>query len=107
MLSRLSWICWLPTLALEELPGGLGRAFQSKGNPPVAMEAIENGELWLWHVSVGNPGSMNEINIVDASQTMGRILSGQFPPRIDYVINKKSRNLPYCLADGIYPSWPI
>lgn len=52
-------------------------------------------------------GSMNDISIVDSSSTMGRILSIQFPPRIDYVINDKTSNLPYWLGDRIHPSWPI
>ncbi|CDF34559.1 unnamed protein product [Chondrus crispus] len=35
------------------------------------------------------------------------ILSGEFPPRIPYTINGKVRDVPYYLADGIYPSWAL
>jgi Plant transposon protein len=85
-------------------------AGQFKGKekkPIVAMEAIADGELWIWHLSVGHPGSMNDLNIMNVSRTIQRLLSGQFPPRIRYMINGTERNLQYWLADGIYPNWAI
>lgn len=36
---------------------------------------------------------------------MGRILSGEDTPRIPNVVTEKPRDLPYWLADGMYPPW--
>ena len=88
----------------------VGWAGQFKGKekkPTVAMEAIADGELWIWHLSVGHPGFMNDLNIMNSLPKMQRILAGEFPQRIPYTINVTARTLPYYLADGIYPSWPI
>jgi hypothetical protein len=85
-------------------------AGQFKGKerkPTVAMEAIADGEVWFWHLSVGHAGSMNDLNIMNSSSTMQRILSGEFPPKVKYTINGKTRDLPYWLADGIYPAFAI
>jgi hypothetical protein len=36
-----------------------------------------------------------------------RILSEEIPPKVKYTINGKTRDLPYWLADGIYPAFAI
>lgn len=85
-------------------------AGQFKGKekkPTVVMEAIADGELWIWQLSVGHPGSMNDLNVADNSKTISRLLSGEFPPRIPFTINGRARTLPYYLVDGIYPSWAV
>lgn len=81
---------------------------QFKGNEKcqLVMEAICDGELWLWHVYFGHLGSMKDINIVYSSLTMGRILSRQFYLRINYVIIGKTSNLPSWLGDEMYFRWP-
>lgn len=66
------------------------------------MEAIVDGELWFWHLSIGHIR-----HILSNITTIQRILFGQFPPLIAHAINEKIRDIPYYLADGIYPSWPI
>ncbi|CDF37478.1 unnamed protein product [Chondrus crispus] len=76
-------------------------------NPTIVLEAICDGELWIWHAFFGSPGSLNDINVLDRSPTMERIIAGEFPPSIPYTLNKKQRTMPYYLADGIYPSWEI
>ena len=50
--------------------------------PTVFMKAIADGDLWIWHLSVGHPGSMNDLNIADNSRTISRLLGGELPPRI-------------------------
>jgi Plant transposon protein len=50
---------------------------------------------------------MNDLNKVNVSRTIPRLLSGQFPPRIPYMNIGTERNLPYWLADGIYSKWAI
>lgn len=75
--------------------------------PTIVLEAICDAELWIWHAFFGSPGSQNDINVLDHSPTIGKILAGEFPPSIPFKINKVRRTLPYYLADGIYPRWPL
>lgn len=38
--------------------------FRGKGmKPSVVLEAIRNGELWIWHYFFGSFGSLNDIYI--------------------------------------------
>jgi Plant transposon protein len=76
-------------------------------NLTVVMDAIEDGEGWFWNISVGHAGPMNYLNMMKFSLTMQRILSGEFPPKLKYTINGKTRYLPYWLADGIYPAFAL
>lgn len=85
-------------------------AGQFKGKekkPTIVLEAICDAELWIWHCFFGSPGSLNDINVLDHSTTIERILAGHFPPHIQYKVNGVERTLPYYLADGIYPAWAI
>jgi Plant transposon protein len=71
------------------------------------MEAIADVVGWIWHICVGHTGSMNDLNVMNSSLTMQRILSGEFPPRISFTINGRTRYLPYWLGDGIHPAFAI
>lgn len=58
-------------------------AGQFKGKekkPTVVLEAICDGELWIWHAHFGCPGSLNDINVLDTSKTLRKIIAGVFPP---------------------------
>lgn len=55
----------------------------------------------------GRFGSRNDLNVVFHSPTIQKIPSGKFPPAIPYKLSVVTRNLPYYLADGIYPSREI
>ena len=50
---------------------------------------------------------MNDINILDSSTIVERILHGQMLPSFDHIVNGRSRKLCYYLVDGIYPHWAI
>ncbi|CDF36284.1 unnamed protein product [Chondrus crispus] len=85
-------------------------AGQFKGKerkPTIVLDAICDGELWILHAFFGSPGSLNDINVLDRSPTMERIIADEFPPSIPYTLNEKQRTMPYYLADGIYSSWAI
>lgn len=61
-------------------------AGQLKGEdkkPTVVLEAICDGELWISNAHFGSPGSLNDINILDTSETIKNIIEGKFPPNIE------------------------
>lgn len=82
--------------------------FQGKEkSPTLVLEAIADAELWFWHVFFGMPGSCNDINVLDSSETLSGIMKGMFPPKIGYKVGSEAMSFPYYLADGIYPNWRI
>lgn len=85
-------------------------AGQFKGKekkPTIVLEAVADGECWMWHAAFGYPGSLNDLNILDMSSTMERIFRGEFPPRFTFIVNNVVFKTPYFLADGIYPAWAL
>lgn len=85
-------------------------AGQFKGKekqPTVVLEAIADGELWIWGCNFGSPGSLNDINVLDTSPLRSAILEGKVLPGFKYVLNNKTRECTYYLVDGIYPLWAI
>ncbi|XP_020270558.1 uncharacterized protein LOC109845698 [Asparagus officinalis] len=77
-----------------------------KGTATVILEAVASYDLWIWHVFLGLPGSLNDINVLDRSPVFDDIESGE-DPRVNFTVNGREYNLAYYLADGIYPKWPI
>lgn len=71
-------------------------AGQVKGKekkPAIAMEAMADGDLWIWHLSVGHRGSMNDHNVMNHLRPIRKLLSREFPPRLSYKINRTTRTL--------------
>lgn len=105
-------------------------AGQHKGKekkPTKVLETIADRNLRIWHCFFGSPGSMNDINILDQSNAFDSILKGE-NVQTEYFIGGKNLlglichymflllyamqidtqfNLPYVLADGIYPEWAV
>lgn len=52
------------------------------GKPVLPLEAVCDLDLWCWHMQFGFPGSMNDINILNASEHFSSVLSGAFPSDI-------------------------
>lgn len=76
-------------------------------DPTVVLEAIADGELWIWGCYFGSPGSMNDINVLDTSPLVVDILHGRLLPSFEYALQGKKRKMCYYLVDGIYPKWAI
>lgn len=53
------------------------------------------------------PGSLNDINVVEASTLVNKIASGMYPPPCEFNLSGVRRNKPFLFGDGIYPKWPI
>lgn len=101
-----SWDCqhW----EWKNCPVGWAGQFKGKEKKPtVVLEAIADSELWIWGMNFGSAGSLNDINILDASSIVQKILEGEMLPGFSYEINGRQRRLCYYNVDGIYPNWAI
>ena len=79
-----------------------------EGSPTLVMEAICDAHLYIWYFNFGEPGSLNDINMLDRSSIVGSILTQNFNTKVnEYDINGTTRNYMYFLADGIYPAWSV
>ena len=89
----------------HQCPTGMAGAYQSrKGKRGIVVEAVCDEDLWVWHLFVGAPGSLNDINVMHQSPLYLDVTGGRWPPRNKtYTINGRTRTLPYYLVDGIYP----
>lgn len=72
----------------------------------IVMEAISTSNLWIWHSFIGIPGSNNDINIVDRSLLIIKLLN-RVAPNIGFIVNDHDYRRFYLLTDGIYPNYNI
>ena len=78
------------------------------GKKTLILESIADYRRYLWYVNFGDPGSLNDLNVLDKSSIVGAMLSGELNLKTtDYEINGCSRDWNYFLVDGIYPKWAI
>jgi len=82
-------------------------AYQSrKGKRGIVVEAVCDEDLRVWHLFVGAPCSLNDINVIQQSTLYLDVTGGRWPPRgTPFTINGRTRTLPYYLVDGIYPRY--
>jgi len=63
-------------------------------------------DLWIWHLFVGAPGSLNDINVMHQSSLYLDMTAGRWPSRNQsYTLNGTTRSLPYYLVDSFYPRY--
>lgn len=78
------------------------------GKKTLILEAIADHRRYIWQVNFGDPGTLNDLNVLDRSSIVGAMLSGTFQIGTEpYSINGKERDWMYFLVDGIYPPWSI
>lgn len=85
----------------------VGQHKGKESKPTIVLEAVADGELYIWGCNFGHPGSMNDLNILDCSTIVEDILKGELLPDFSYTVNGVTRTLGYWLVDGIYPKWAI
>ena len=68
------------------------------------LEAVATKDLRVWHAFFGMPGSHNDINVLHRSPVFDALAKGETPP-VEFTINGNKYNMPYYLADKIYPDW--
>ena len=72
------------------------------------MESIADFRRYLWYVNFGDPGSLNDLNVLDKSSIVGAMLSGKLDMKTnEYEINGTLRDWNYFQVDGISPKWAI
>ena len=87
---------------------GQHKGHSEGGKNTLVLEAISDHRRYIWYANFGDPGSLNDLNILDRSSIVGAMLSGQLDITTDpYTINNNPRDWMYFLVDGIYPEWSI
>ena len=75
----------------------------------IVLEAACDYHLWFWHAAYGYAGTLNDINILNMSPLMDRILDGTFQELekdlVPFKIGDEEFKRLYMLVDGIYPKW--
>ena len=75
------------------------------------LEVICDPDTYIWYSFFGEPGSLNDLNILEKSTIVGSILNGmmelRLPHELHYSINGMVHDSLYFLVDDIYPKWPI
>jgi Plant transposon protein len=78
------------------------------GKTTLIMEAFADYRRYLWYVNFDDPGSLNDLNVLDKSSIVYELLKGTLSiATTPYTINGKQRDWMYFLVDGIYPPWAI
>ena len=85
-------------------------SFQGKeGKPSIVLEAIGDYNLWFWHASYGYAGTMNDLNILNASPFLQALVDGTFieieKSVVPYDIAGEQFQYCFILVDGIYPTY--
>lgn len=88
-------------------PQGKRDQYQSRGKTNfIDIEAVCDKDIWIWHGSVGAPGSENNLNVLGKSRHFNIIQARTWPSQHHpYIVNGRTRTMPYYGADGIYPQY--
>ena len=119
--------------AWDKCPTAWQGNYQGKEkSPSLVLEAVASQSCRIWHAFFGSPGSLNDINILNASPLFDQFLSGMYTflciyftsiletfyeliyaflgtedHELHFNVNGHQYKHGYYLADGIYPSWPV
>lgn len=76
-----------------------------EGHPTIVLEAMADYNLFIWHASFGWAGTLNDLNIWEASEVYREFLDGTWAEMVDFpfTINGQEFTKLYVLVDGIYP----
>jgi Plant transposon protein len=78
------------------------------GKTTLILEAFADYRRYFWYVNFDDPGSLNDLNVLDKSSIVYDLLNGNLSiVTTPYTINGKQRDWMYFLVDAIYPPWGI
>lgn len=92
--------CW--HWAWKNCPAAWKGHYTGKKGTGCITEACCSHDLWIWHLFVGNPGSLNDLNVLDRSPLLHQLYNGT-APKVTFTVNGNTYDVPYWLGDGIYP----
>ncbi|KAG7356449.1 plant transposon protein [Nitzschia inconspicua] len=88
-----------------------GSYIEKEKKATIVMEAVCDYHLWIWHVSYGYAGSLNDLNILNASPFL-QAMTGWDLDKIEeeagtvpYTISGEEFRKMFILVDGIYPKY--
>lgn len=87
---------------------GQHRGHHAGGKHTKILEAIADDTCFFWFINFGDPGSLNDLNVLAKSSIVGSLISGLLDIKCDpYLLHGRRRDWMYFLADGIYPEWAM
>lgn len=86
------------------LTGWHGQYVGKDAVPIIVLEAVASQGLWIWRAFFCLPGSLNDLNILNASPVFNNVVEGT-APRVEFEIGGNKYRSGYYLADGIYPKY--
>jgi hypothetical protein len=95
----------IASTCMENCPVFNARQFQGKEKKPIIiLEAICDADLFIYFSFFGQPGSLNNPNILDKSNIVGAIFTQQLKVKATpFTINNNTCDWLYFLVAGIYP----
>lgn len=77
----------------------------------ISVEAWCDRDLYVWHWFAGRCATNNDLTMIESSPLFNDIFTSSFSFNLfsPYQVgsSNEERVLPYFLADGIYPDWPL
>jgi hypothetical protein len=96
----------------KNCPKGWNGRFDGKeGDPTIVFEGVCDYNLWFWHAAYGFAGTMNDLNILNASPLMSTFLEGKFDEVeqasgvVPFEVGGEEFNKMFITCDGIYPMY--
>jgi hypothetical protein len=77
------------------------------GKPGVWLEAGASKDRTFSHAFFPTPGACNDVNTLDRSPLIRKLLDGKFALSSPYSINGNEYKDGYFLTDNIYPQWAV
>ena len=90
----------------KNCPSAWAAQYKGKKGKGCVAEVCCGQDLWIWHLFCGNPGSLNDLNILQRSPLLRQIYNGTMPT-VQFTANGTEHSCPYWLADGIYPELAV
>ena len=81
-----------------------GKFKDRSGMRSVIAEAVAEHDMYFWHVCLGSPGSLNDIQVLNRSTIISAYMESP-AVSIKYTIGDTEFEGAFFLADGIYPNY--